>query len=92
MFPIEPGIAKTVEISFTTVPRSQWPAYQSGLCEAGEFKKIWLKADNWDPAVAPYPDGSGWVPESNEYNNVYGPITPETELFLPLIMRRFTVP
>jgi hypothetical protein len=92
VFPIDPGVAKTVEISFTTVPRSQWPAYESGLCEASAVDEIWLKVDNWDPAVAPYPDASGWVPESNEYNNVYGPITPETELFLPLIMRRFTVP
>jgi hypothetical protein len=50
--------------------------------------EIWLKVDNWNPDILPEQDGFSLVPESNEYNNVFGPVAPEFFLYLPLILER----
>jgi hypothetical protein len=70
-------------ISFTLDPALD---YSPGYCVAQVFNELWLKVDNWDPNADPFPADYGVVPETNEYDNVKGPIFPGQHLFLPIIM------
>jgi hypothetical protein len=61
---------------------------QIGLCPAlSVTQEIWLHADNWNPAAIPYPPLYGFVPEYNEYDNVYGPVRPARSIYLPIVVR-----
>jgi hypothetical protein len=83
MTPVPAELTATVVISFTTL--SQW---YSGLCGAGRIDRMWLKIDNWgtraDLAKAPE---YAFVPESDEYDNVFGPVYPPSHLYLPLVVK-----
>jgi hypothetical protein len=80
--PIYGGLSRTVMISFTT---GDWQN-KSGFCEATVFGEFWLHTDNWDPVnydIALY----GRVPESNEFDNVFGPLTRPYYVYLPVTIK-----
>jgi hypothetical protein len=77
------GDTKTAVISFTLDPALR---YLPGFCGAEVFSELWIKVDNWDPDALPFPADYGVVPETNEYDNVKGPIFPGQHLFLPIII------
>jgi uncharacterized repeat protein (TIGR01451 family) len=83
--PIQAGLAETAVFSFTLNP--SLPGYNSGYCRATKIKEIWLKVDNWDIRPPYRPDAYGWVPEFNEYDNVFGPVTPAYSIYLPVVLR-----
>jgi uncharacterized repeat protein (TIGR01451 family) len=82
--PIHPGLAETVVFSFTLGPWQNLP----GFCGVRVLNELWLHTDNWDPNTWPWPAEYGMVPEFNELDNVYGPVTPSQYLYLPVIMRK----
>lgn len=73
---IRPGETQTTLISFTTVPRDQWPPGGLGFCEAQPIEKIWAKVDNVETDTDRFPVEFGAVAEYDEYDNVGGPVTP----------------
>jgi uncharacterized repeat protein (TIGR01451 family) len=79
-----PGMTQTAVFSFTLGPASL-----EGYCPAAPWSEIWLKADNWKPGVDPYPDDFGVVPEFNEFDNVFGPVTPPSGIYLPIVLRNY---
>jgi hypothetical protein len=83
--PILPGHSDTAAIFFTHDPIL--PGAVSGYCLASVLNEIWLKVDNWDPEAAPFPEVYGLVPESNEYDNVYGPVVQGYNIYLPMVLR-----
>jgi hypothetical protein len=77
---VEPGKRQTAVILFVSdaLPRDE------GVCKPTKFIDIWLKVDNWDPEDFPYPTNFGYVPENNEFDNVYQYLRPY-KLNLPMI-------
>jgi uncharacterized repeat protein (TIGR01451 family) len=88
--PIYAGLAQTAVMSFTT---GEW-GNEPGVCVAGAMGELWIHADNWDPSnLPPWPveygpvPPYGQVPESNEFDNVFGPVLPPSYLYLSLIVK-----
>ncbi len=89
--PVDAGVKSTVQISFTL---DAGLSLQPGYCLLSggeEIDNIWLKVDNWQEGAPPYPAEYGLVPESNESDNVFGPIV-SNPTFLPVVMRRYSPP
>jgi hypothetical protein len=82
--PVLPGLAETAVISFTANPSFQGVV---GFCAVTMPREIWLKIDNWDPGDFRFTATLGLVPEYNEFDNVFGPVTPGYDLYLPLLLR-----
>jgi uncharacterized repeat protein (TIGR01451 family) len=85
--PIPAGLAETVVISFITATLGITPGYHSGFCAVTVTREIWFKVDNWDPEASPFPAEFGLVPEYDEYDNVFGPITLPYNHYLPIVVR-----
>jgi uncharacterized repeat protein (TIGR01451 family) len=82
--PIYGNLEATAVISFTT---GDW-LNRSGFCGAAVFGKLWLHTDNWDPEYIDYEVALyGKVPESNEYDNVFGPVTRPYFVYLPVVLK-----
>jgi hypothetical protein len=65
--PINAGARRTVELDFGLGEGDG----KCGVATTTEMKKAWLKVDNWNPDLHPNPPPWGFVPENNEWDNVF---------------------
>jgi hypothetical protein len=73
---------------FTFVPGE---ASDGGLCKMTKVTDIWAKVDNWKPGYGGFPAEFGFIPESNEDDNLFQYLRPYI-LYLPFVFRNSAGP
>jgi hypothetical protein len=85
--PIPAGLAEAVVISITIDPIL---TCRPGSLQTPWFGQVWFKVDNW-PRDELFPGDNGHIPESNERDNVFGPVTvasfAASNIYLPVVIR-----